>query len=131
MADFGTDVRTFPDLDLSFAVISGPRVLGEALGRRLSTPRGALWWARNYGFDVRQCLASKADALTVERWRAQIVDQCQQDERVMAAGVDFTIAADRRSARLSIRVVTSDGVFRYVYAVNALSVTLLEEAAAA
>lgn len=34
MTDYGLDVSTFPDLDVSFLPISGTRVVGEAVARR-------------------------------------------------------------------------------------------------
>ncbi len=53
MTDFVVDVSTFPDLDSSFTLITGRRVIAEAILRRLLTPRGGLAYDPDFGLDVR------------------------------------------------------------------------------
>lgn len=131
MADFGTDISTFPDLDLTFTVISGPRVLGESIARRLSTPYGAFPWAPDYGLDVRQLLGAKFDPAGVDLWRARITAEVEKDERVTSAAVTLTLAPDRLSASMAINIIAADEPFRFVLTVDQVTVQLLEAAAAA
>jgi len=71
-SDFGTDISVFPGLDETFTPVSGPRVLGEALAKRLATERGSLPFHPNYGWNVIVLLNDALSSADVYRAQASI-----------------------------------------------------------
>lgn len=122
--DFGDDFAGVGDVDVD-AVVAGPRALGEALARRLRTPRGSLWYDPAYGEDVRDAVGEALDAADVFALTARARAECERDERVRAA--DVTVAFDPPAGALTLVVVvqTADGPFKYVLGVTEVTVTLL------
>lgn len=124
MADFGTDISTFPDLDPAFTVISGPRVVVEALARRLTTPRGSLVSDPDYGFDTRQLLHLDLSPREEARVLAQMQAQLEADERVLSASVQLVRSAGD-TLRIVVRFRTLDGPFAFTLAIAEVSTKLL------
>jgi hypothetical protein len=122
MADFGTDISTFPDLDPRFRLISGPQVVVEALARRLTTSRGSLISDPAYGWDVRQLLNAERDRRSDARAIASMKAQVEADERVLSARVTMTPAGDALS--ITVRFTTQAGPFAFVLSVGAARVAL-------
>lgn len=124
--DFGTDLSFFPDLDPGFGVVSGADCLGQALARRLETPRGGLWYDADYGTDIRDRLN---DAATQAGWHAlqsDIEGECEKDERVRHASATVTLDTASSTLTVSISCDTADGPFVFVLSADALSVQFLE-----
>jgi len=125
--DFGTDVSTFVDGDLDpfFRVISGKRVVAEAIVRRWTTPQGALFFDENFGRDVRDLLGQATSPQTLFALKNALVAQAEEDERVAEISVDVSL--DVRSRKLLIRgeIATADGPFTLVVSISDLSVDLL------
>ena len=129
MTDFGTDIATpgLLDIDPYFTFSTGAAGLGEALGRRLVTPRGSLEGDSAYGYDVRVHLndddpSPSAIALEVS---AELV----KDERVQSATATVTFEGSAGSLRIVADVLTALGPFRLTLDVSAVSVAVLLEAA--
>jgi phage baseplate assembly protein W len=127
VTDFGTDISATAGLDPSFALVTGQRVVAEALYRRLTTPRGTLFYAPNYGTDIREAILARLDEKRLASWRSRIEAECRKDERVM--NVRAALSFDPQGERLTvaIEVETAEGPFRFAVAVSALSVELLGE----
>jgi hypothetical protein len=125
MPDFGTDLSALPDLDPTFTTRSGSSVLAEAVARRLQTPRGGLFYAPEYGLDVREALNEAWDPRALERWRAAIERECEADERVERASASLAFDPRQQTLRLSIQIDAAHGQFQLVLAITALSVDLL------
>jgi phage baseplate assembly protein W len=123
MADFGSDISTFPDLDPTFTVITGPRVVVEAVARRLTTPQGSLVSDPNYGFDVRQLLHADLDARSEARAVAAMQAQAEADERILSATVTLTRSGETLAIR--VRLTTQEGPFAFTLSVGAARVALL------
>lgn len=123
--DYGTDVSTFPDLDPSFTLISGPRVVIEAIARRLVTPRGTMPGRPNDGIDVRQWLNDSVDAGTLARMHGAIESEIAKDERVQRAAVSLAFDAASRTLRITINVRLDDGPFDLVLSVDRVTLSLL------
>ena len=123
-ADLGSDFRGILDVYQNLARASGRTALGEALCRRLSTPRGGLFYDLDYGFDLRQFLsAAQPPPGFIE---SQVVAELLKDERVLdvdVASVGFVGEA------LSLEVVVTDGAgpFALTVTVDQLTVKLLQE----
>jgi hypothetical protein len=124
--DFGIDVSTFPDLDPLLSSLTGRRVVGEAVARRLETPRGGLAFHPNYGTDVRQYLNEAITDAQILEIQEAIKSECEKDERVLSAGVVAKFFPTSFTLRIQIELELSDGLFRLVLAVSQLSVDLLE-----
>ena len=125
MTDFGTDVSTFPDLDPTFAPISGFAVVAEACARRLATVRGGLFYDKHYGFDLRTILNDTPTPAQLAVIAGQVSAECQKDERVLKA--DAKLSLDRTSSTLTVqvRITTASGPFTLVLAVSAVTVSLV------
>jgi phage baseplate assembly protein W len=123
--ELGTDLAGSIGLDAAFTLVGGHRALAEACIRRLTTPRGGLFYAPNYGTDVREMLAARFDAARLSGWKARIEAELRKDDRVLAAAVDLTPNAQTESVAIRIRVTTAEGPFSFTLAASALSVELL------
>lgn len=121
--DFGRDISTFPDLDASLQDTDDPRLLGEVILRRLTTPRGKLSFHPDYGTDIRQYLN---DAMTDAR-RSQIKSDVElevlQDERFESCVCSVTFINE--VLRLSVLATTADGPFIFTIDVTQLTAVLV------
>ena len=125
--DLGTDLSTpdGADLDPLGGTVTGRRAVGQAIARRLVTPRGGLLDDESYGYDLRQLVGEAlrpGDLATVE---AEIADQCRADERVDDVAVAVTLAATG-ALRVELTIATETlGPLRLVLAVSAVSAEIL------
>ena len=119
---FGVDVGAVTDTSPDWRLVAGLANLGQALVRRLSTPRGGLHYDPDYGLDLREFVESDAELATLA---AQIETELEKDERVQAASA--TVVAIPEAGRLIITVVgtTAVGPFRLVVEATAVTVALL------
>lgn len=127
--DFGTDIATpgLFDIDPYFTFSTGAEGLGEALGRRLVTPRGSLEGDAAYGYDVRVFLNDddpNPDAIALG-----VADELVKDERVQSASAVVTFDSLAGSLTIVADVLTAGGPFRLTLDVSAVSVAVLMEAA--
>lgn len=127
--DFGTDINTpgLFDIDPYFTFSTGPEGLGEALGRRLVTPRGSLEGDSAYGYDVRVFLND--DDPNPGAIALGVADELVKDERVQTAAAVVTFDALAGTLRIVADVLTALGPFRLTLDVSAVSVAVLLEAA--
>lgn len=121
----GTDISAIPDLDPSFTLRSGKEVLGEALVRRLTTARGSLAYAPNYGIDIRDYLNRAFDNRLLARLRSYMEAELRRDERVAEVSVTLSYTAATQTIAASIEVVSAEGPFRLTLGVSQTSVELL------
>jgi phage baseplate assembly protein W len=129
MADFGTDISTFPDLDELLEQQSGRRVLLESVARRMSTPRGALWWAPSYGSDLGAILDGPVSDAQLRANATALQQQLAQDERILSARVEASYVAATRSLRILVSITDASGPFERVFTLDASGVATLMEAA--
>jgi hypothetical protein len=78
----GVDVSCYPDLDPLGTLVSGNTALAQAIARRLTTPRGGLFYDTNYGTDLRLYLNEGMTNEAQSRIKAAIESECAKDERV-------------------------------------------------
>jgi len=129
MTDFGSDISTFPDLDELLEPQSGRRVLLESVARRMSTPRGALWWAPSYGSDLGAILDGPVSDAQLRANATALQQQLAQDERILSARVEASYVAATRSLRILVSITDADGPFERVFTLDASGVATLMEAA--
>lgn len=121
--DFGTGLSCVTDLTDTMSVVSGRRLVAEAIARRLQTPRGRLIKHPNYGFDVCGELNGDLSAADIARIQSGVEAECVKDERVLDATAVLTFAASKLT--LVITLEDAAGPFVLVLAATAVSVTLL------
>lgn len=127
MADFGTDISTFPDLDELLEPQGGRRVLLESIARRLSTPRGGLWWAPSYGSGLGAVLDEAVDPARLRAASTALQQQLVQDERILRATVEATYTPATRSLRIVVSITDAEGPFERVFTLDASGVAKLME----
>ena len=123
MADLGTDCSTYPDLDVTFALRTGPHVVAEAVARRYLTPRGGgLFYDLNYGYDLRQYLNQVITPGVGAQISAQCESEANKDERVLGALVTVT-QGPGQLASFAVHTVLqlSTGPFTFVLTVSAVA----------
>lgn len=95
MTDYGTDVSTYPDLDATFGLITGPRVVAECVARfQEQVLRGVL----NADLDPRELRVVQA----------AVRNSATNDERVQDAQVSVVLLSDN-SLRCSTKLVLVEG----------------------
>jgi hypothetical protein len=129
MTDWGSDISTEPDLDPFFAVQTGPRVLLEAIARRLMTPPGMLPEDPEYGYDARQLFNGTYSPAELAREERRMAAQCEMDERVLGADVRIAFEFQTGEARVSVRLLTADGPFDLVLGISEAVAVLLSSSA--
>jgi hypothetical protein len=117
---FGTDVSTIGDLDPYMPLISGPRIVAEAVARRLQTARGLLDHAPGQGFDTYALLNKGFSSAELDNFRAIISAEAEADERVLSASVRVSFNAPILTLTISVDLTTAEGPFALVLEVSKL-----------
>ena len=126
MADYGSDFAGVMDITPTLREVDGPRCVAENIAGRLISPRGCLWYAPDYGFDVRQFLnGHTGDTGAIV---AGVVEQAEQDERVDSASARVTFVNSALTIRLSL--VLSEGTFAFTLTADKVTGKLLLSEAA-
>jgi hypothetical protein len=126
LPDLGTDIRALDDLPPQMNLQSGLPNLGEAIARRLQTPRGGLFYAPNYGTDVRSWLNEAMTDDDIFRAKVSIEAECEKDERVLAADATLALNQPSQTLTISLELILASGPFQLVLSVNQVSVAILE-----
>jgi hypothetical protein len=108
-----------------FRVASGLRNIGNALARRLTTERGGLFYAPNYGLDVRQYLNAGMTPQQLSQVQGDIAAEVGKDARIDNPTV--TVVQNLPAARMDITIACelAEGPFEFVLGVTSLTVELL------
>jgi len=123
MADLGTSIGIDGDFSPQSRVVSGRESLIQALVRRLTTSRGALWYDDEYGSNL-------CDFVNQAIRHAWVVEQsteeeCLKDERVEACTASAELLGSKVTLTLAIESVDGDE-FELVLDVSAVTVEVLE-----
>jgi phage baseplate assembly protein W len=125
MTDFGSDLSCVTDLDPTGAVVSGRRLLAEAIARRLQTPRGGLIDDPDYGYDVTDFLNDDLSPRDLALMATNINAECAKDQRILSANSTVTLAAGG-VLMISVGLTDLDGPFDLVLAVSDVTVAILK-----
>jgi hypothetical protein len=130
--DLGSDLSCVSDLNPHMGVVSGRRLLAEAIARRLQTPKGALLDDPNYGYDLVGQLNADISQGDLGRIAAAITSECQKDQRVFSAAVTVVAATipgagntSLLGLKVTISLITGVGPFSLVIGVAGVTLTLL------
>jgi phage baseplate assembly protein W len=128
LAERGDDLDVRTDLArTSFSLAAGVRNIGNALARRLITPRGGLLYDPDYGTDVRAYVNAGFTASQVAKLASEIQAEVAKDPRIQGADVDLKIAG--AAMTITILAELAQGPFEMVFRSNGLTVDLLTVAA--
>ncbi len=83
--DYGVDVDCLSGIGYVLGLASGYTVVANAIGRRLITPRGGLFYDLDYGFDVRSYCNAALTRGKMAELIAGVESECAKDERVQSA----------------------------------------------
>lgn len=111
----GTDIAGVYNLDYALGTVSGPRALAEAILRRLTTPRGGLFYDPSYGYDLGSIIGSTVPASVVEQ---RVLEQVLAEEEVEDA--TCTAAFAHGVQRVAISVVAADESFELTLLLDSL-----------
>ena len=79
---FGIDLNGFDDLDYGLSPVQNTRLgTAVAVARRWTTTRGSVWYAKEYGYNVRQHLGA-AQTTPVGTIASALEQEAMDDERV-------------------------------------------------
>lgn len=119
--DYGEDFAGIDDVDYGLTTISGPALVAQDVARELGTPFGSVWYAREYGNDLRRYL--NAVSPNVGSVAASAESTALRDERVQRAFARVTFMAEVLTVQL--RIYLASGPFDMTVTVDKLSVQLL------
>jgi len=122
----GTDIGTpgAADLDPYFGLVREGRCLVEAIARRLVTPRGSLFYAPSYGYDLRQGVNSDLDPADLREIEHAAAEECRADERVDDVQLTAAFSDDRLTLSGWVTAITGQ-TFRLTLAVSDVTVIIL------
>lgn len=122
--DFGTEISCVKDIASDGRTVSGFAVVGEAVARRWSTPRGRLIAYPNFGFDLTQYVNADMSPRDIAGLRAAAEAEALKDERVDACTVTAVLET---SGVLTVtgKITTGAGPFELVVSVSSVSLDLL------
>jgi phage baseplate assembly protein W len=124
MADnltLGTDFGGLLDISPAMTMVSGRKALGQALARRLMTPRGHLFYDPDYGTDIRDYLNDSFNSYIVN---SQIRNELMKDERVSDVAVSSSFNADSQTLSIQIKVTDNEGDFNLTLSVSSVDYKL-------
>lgn len=123
---YGSDLSCRWDLDPATEV-EGIEALGQALARRLDTPRGQLVDDPDYGFDLKSILNEGITTADLNSLSRRIRNELTKDDRVSMISVTVQLLdVIGRSIRVSIRIrpKESSETFAMTLAVTSAAVIL-------
>ena len=122
----GGDLFCVDDIDAALTWETDPRVLIEqSVLRRLTTPRGGLFYSRDYGLNVRAWLNAGFTPAMVSGLSSAIKNECEKDDRVESATVRLSFNAQSMRMRIKIELQTGLGPFPLTLDVSDVSVQVL------
>jgi hypothetical protein len=126
--DYGTDLAVTEDgdIDVTGALISGPRVLAEDLRRRFTSRRGSVVYSKNAGVDVRDFLNEGFTARSRLEAEVTLASEARKDARISRAKCTAAFNQATQSMRVAVAADTTSGPFERVLEVSAVSVSILE-----
>ncbi len=106
--------------------VRGFRVLLEALARRLSTPRGGLFYDPSYGFDVRAFLNSRINDETKYNLVSGVENEVLQDPRVLGGLIELRTwtTGTAGTIELFMQIESTEGPWRGIITADTNTIIL-------
>ena len=98
--DYGNDTEAVSDLTFARRQVDGEIMMAQAMARRLTTRRGELFYAPDYGYDLRQFLKGSVPPTSVIN--GNIENELLKDERIadVTAETTFNQLTETLTARV-------------------------------
>lgn len=131
--DFGLGWSATTDLTMPAIMVTGFRIVAEAIIRRWLTPRGGLLEDPSYGYDLTDAIGEDIDPSDLARMSQAAAEEAQKDQRVRACYVTMGLintGGTEPTLSVQARVETAAGPFTLVASVSNVTVTLLQVQAA-
>lgn len=126
--DFGRDLLATTQLFTGRSV-TGPILVAAALVRRITTPRGRLYFHRGYGRDVRELLGAAVGPNWASSVEAQLKAECLKEPRVIRSSLKVSVTEIKgpTGSRVEIAIEGScaAGPFDFVLSVDKVTLALL------
>lgn len=106
--DYGFDVSTFPDLNVTGVAIESKRAVAERVLRRWMTPSGSLSYDPDAGYDLRDLLNDDLTASDLRRHASLAGMEAEKDEAVQTMTVTMAFESDSRTLKVRARGVLVD-----------------------
>lgn len=121
--DFGTDISCYPDLDPSFAEISGPQVLAESTIRRWQTIRGECADDPDAGDDIRTKINRPWLRKSAYDLKLALEREAEKDERILSCSVRLELkdGSSGKEIQIDASFDTLEGPFTLTTAVSAVT----------
>lgn len=113
-------------------LVTGPRLVAEAIYRRLTTPRGRLRGGKDeqsYGMDLTDLIGQATSRARVAAMGGQIALEVEKDARILSADVSVVATDIGPGVELTVTVratLREGGSFVLVLAVSEATVALLD-----
>lgn len=127
MVDFGSDVSTFPETDMTGRMVDGRRATAECLLRRYMTPYGSLPYDEDFGCDLRVLLNDDLDDGDLRHLESVASAEALKDERILTASVTMTL--NKQESKLSVRIagtLSDRSSFDFVLAIGNVTAEVLK-----
>lgn len=125
----GSDFSGIDDLDFNLSYLEGEEAeqvaFMQAIQRRLSTPRGALWYDESYGLDLRTFLSDNINPSVAQ---GVIAAEIRKDERV--ANAEVAVIVDdlgKWTINMSVTALTQE-TFELIFKLDSSKLTLVTSA---
>ena len=120
--DFGSDLSCTLDLDPRCIVVTGRRLLAEAVVRRWITPRGGLIDDPNYGTDVTAYINDDVTPRDIASLKSAMAQEAEKDERVNSCDISIEIPPQGIGVYTITAVIhDNDGPFTLVASIDTIS----------
>lgn len=119
---YGVDLNCLNGHGLAWGLASGSRNVANAIGRRLITPRGGLFYDPDYGFDTREYLGVALTRGKLAELIQGVESEGLKDVRVQAVVASVKVTGNPSVALdLSLSVTLADGpTFDMILSIAAL-----------
>lgn len=131
MTTFGRDISCTDGGIRSGRFVTGPRLVAEAIYRRLTTRRGLLRGGdaeANYGIDLSAMVGAVQASRDAASLPGRIEAEIRKDERIVDVHVDVLTITDVASItyRISIDADTGEGPFSLVLDASGITTEILQ-----
>ena len=118
---WGVDLSCITDIDDRATEVraDSPTAIGQAVARRLITPRGMIADDLAYGFDVRGLCNTGVPAGKLAQMSSDIAAEARKDERVSSVDCKCSYAYATRALRVELRILPVNALtdFTFVFSV--------------
>lgn len=121
--DFGSCWSCITDLTFPSVMVSGFRVIAEAIVRRWSTPAGGLIDDPTYGYDITDAIGDDLDQNGIATIENALAAEAEKDERVLSCSATVTLDTTGKLTVVGL-FTTAQGPFKLVASVQQIGANL-------